>query len=75
MTQDGCARAVAEEDARVAVGPVHRSAYFVRADDEYGVAGAAGDELLGDFHPVQEAGAGGGEVKADGALVAEDFLD
>ena len=48
-------RAIAEEDAGVAIGPVDNAGKSFCANDEDGVMGSGGDELLGDFQGVQEA--------------------
>src|SRR3954453_13457961 len=49
MLQDRSARAVAEEGAGVAVGPVRNRSQLFRADHEHRFVGVGGDELLGDL--------------------------
>ncbi len=64
MPQDGRARAVAEKDTGVAIGPIRDRGQFFRADDEHGVVGVRGDELLRDFDREEKTGAGGRDVEA-----------
>ncbi len=64
--EDRGAGAVSKEDARVAVRPVDDAAELIRADDERGAAGAAIDEVAGDLHGIEEACAGGADVKGHG---------
>ena len=75
MLQDDGARAVAEEDAGVAVLPVDDGGELFRADDENGVVDAGGDELVGGDERVKEAGTGGADVIGGGAGGADLALD
>ena len=73
MSQNGRAGAVAEKHAGVAIGPVRDRGQFFGADDQHGVVGVRGDELLGDFDSKQKTGAGGRDIETGGVLRA-DFL-
>ena len=64
MPQDGRAGAVAEEHAGVAIRPIGDRGQLFRADDEDGVVGVRGDELLRDLDREKESGASGGDVEA-----------
>ena len=66
MAQDGRARAVAEKHAGVALRPIGDRGQLLRADDEDGVVGVGGDELLRDFDREKETGAGRRDVEAGG---------
>ncbi len=67
-------RAVAEEDARAAVAPVKHPRHRLRADDDGIAHRAGGDGLRGHLQGVDEAGAGGAQVKRAGPPRAEVVL-
>ena len=69
------AGAIAEENARGAVGVIENGSHYVTADDQCFLVGAAGDELRADGEGVEEAGAGGGKIKAPGIFRADAILD
>jgi hypothetical protein len=71
----GRAGAVAEQDARVAILPVHDGGKFFRANDEHRVVGAGHDKLLGNFQTVDKAGAGSLQVEGGGAQRTDFLLD
>ena len=66
MPQNGRAGAVAEKHAGVAIGPVGDRGQLLRADDEHGVVGVRGDELLRDFDAEKKAGARRRDVETGG---------
>ena len=74
VLQHGGARAVAEEDAGVAILPVHDGGEFLRADHQHGVVRAGHDELLPDLECVNEPGAGRLDVERRRVVCAEFFL-
>ena len=55
VLKDCRAGPVAKENTGVAVFPVDDGREFFRADDQDGLIGAGEDELLADFHRVNEA--------------------
>ncbi|GAA3210583.1 hypothetical protein GCM10020256_08780 [Streptomyces thermocoprophilus] len=68
---DGGARAVADEDAGGAVGPVGDGGHLVGADDEGAAGGAGADGVVGGGEGVGEAGAHHVDVHGGGARHAE----
>ena len=73
-TEDGGAGSIAKEDAGGAVGPVDEGGEFFGTDDEGIAKGSRLDHALGEFHGVEEAGAGGGDVEGDGIVRADLLL-
>lgn len=73
--EEGGSGTVAKEDAGGAVLPVSESGEFFGSDDEGVFESTTFDEAFGDLHGVEEAGAGGGDVKGDGVFGAEVLLN
>ena len=71
MAQNGRAGAVAEKDTGVALRPIGDRGQFFRADDEDGVVGVGGDELLRDFDREKESGAGRRDVETGRSFRAD----
>lgn len=69
------AGAVAEEDASGAVLPVEDAREGLRTDDERGLGGARGQELVGRREREDEARADSLEIEGDTAIDAERGLD
>ena len=74
MLENGCARAVSEKHARIAIGPIRDRAQLFRADDKHGLVSMRGDELLPDFDSEQETGARRRDIEAGGILRADLLL-
>src|SRR5215213_10482205 len=58
VLQNCRARAIAEKDAGVTVGPVRNRGKFLGADHEHRLVGVGGDELLRNLQRKKETGAG-----------------
>src|SRR5205085_2852803 len=69
--QNGCARAVAEQNAGRAVFEVNVARENLRADDERVARLPRAYHLIRNRQAVEKAGAGGGEVEGGGAVRAE----
>mmetsp|Transcript_1968 Transcript_1968/g.5525 ORF Transcript_1968/g.5525 Transcript_1968/m.5525 type:complete len:423 (-) Transcript_1968:88-1356(-) len=65
--QHDCTGAVAKQDARVAIAPVHPAGESVGADDERRLIRASVQELRRGGDAEEETGARSGEVEGDGA--------
>ena len=74
MSKNRGPRAVAKEDAGVAVRPIHNAAEFVGANDQDRFIRSRGDELVGDLEAVEKARAGRTDIHAGGIFCADEPL-
>ncbi len=75
VLDDGGTGTIAEEHACVAILPVDDARHFLGPDNENGVVGMGLDEVRGDVEGIDEAGAGGFDVKGGGPAGSEFLLN